>query len=610
MTAGGDIHRALLEGVSDGVLAVGLDGEVRLANPALCRMFGLDPGEIVGRSFGEAFVVLEGLDEFTDAVLDAVAERSSGSRRIVSVAMGDGPRSLSVSTSYLTAEPEKGGAEPVAVIAVVADVTEVKELRETEVRQARVIETQLGELREAYRDLETRNEAILAMRKRVRLARGIAVVFTAGLFLAVGGWYVRPLDLFSATVAPDAGAAAVDVGTLSTMTVEPQLLRSTLALRGLLAPGRVEEVVSPIESHVIEVHAGHGQRVAAGDALVAFDTRQLTEEHRRAEIEYIKVRDRLAVLEDWPNSAEMTHASHALRRARGALEDAERQLARVEFLLEQGIVSASELESAQRSHGNRQLDLEAAERELAAVAAKGGAEGRRLARLEVENARDQLRAAEAKLDQATVRAPIAGIVAVAGGDKPLARGRSVVQGELLLSIADLEGLSVVTDVGEVDVRKIETGQRARITGPGFPELEIEGTVARVSSRAAEGGGRGGPKFEVAVDLDRLDATAWDLVRVGMSAHVEIVVLERPETLLVPIGAVERPGSAAWVRVVDPDTGAVEQRAVELGVTTVDSVEVETGLAAGDEIVLPAGGGGAFGVPGPEAGALRFGAGAP
>lgn len=601
MTGRGDIHRALLEGVSDGVLSVGLDGEVRLANPAFCRMFGLDPGEIVGRSFGEAFVALEGFDEFTDVVFDAVAERSSGRRRIVSVALDDGPRSLSVSTSYLTAT-RAGGAEPVAVIAVVADITEVKELREAEVRQARVIETQLGELREAYRDLEARNEAISAMRKRVRLARGVVFVFVAGLFLAVGGWYVRPLDLFSATVAPDAGAAAVGAGAQSTLTVEPQLLRSTLALRGLLAPGRVEEVVSPIESHVTEVHAGHGQRVAAGDVLAAFDTGQLAEEHRRAEIEYIKVRDRLAALEDWPGSAEMTRADHALRRAKGTLEDAERRLERIAFLLEQGIVAASEREAAQRSLENRRLDLEAAEREFAAVAAKGGPEGRRLARLEAENARDRLRAAEAKLDQAVVRAPVTGIVAVDGRDKPLARGRSVVQGELLLSIADLERLSVVTGVGEVDVRKIEAGQRARITGPGFPGLAIEGTVVRVSSRAARRtGGRKAPQFEVVVHLDRLDAAARNLVRVGMSAHVEIVVYERPAALLVPIGAVERSGGATWVRVVDRQTGAAERRAVELGITTLDSVEVKQGLAAGDELVLPAG----AGAPGPVGGALPF-----
>ncbi|MCY3703601.1 MAG: PAS domain S-box protein [Rhodospirillales bacterium] len=405
-----DIYRSLLEDLSDGVMAVDFDGSVRIANPAFCRMFGLDPAAIAGCSFGEAFVALEGFDEFTDAVLDAIAKRGNGGRRIVGVAAGGEPRSLSVTTSCLTTARD-GGPEPVAVIAVVSDITEVKELRETELRQANVIKTQLDELQDAYRDLEARNEAISAMRKRVRLARGIAIVFVAGLFLAVGGWYVRPLDLLGAAMAPDAGAAAVDAGPRLTMTVEPQLLRSTLSLRGRLAPGRVEEVVSPIEGHVTAVHARHGQRVAAGEPLVAFDSSQLAGAHRRAEIEYIKARDRLAALEDWTNGSEMAQAKHALRRARGALEDAERDLERIGFLLEQGIVPASEREAAQRGHENRKLDVEAAERELAAVAAKGGAEARRVAGLEAENALDRLRAAEAKLDRATVAAPVAGIVA-------------------------------------------------------------------------------------------------------------------------------------------------------------------------------------------------------
>ncbi len=587
-----DIHRALLEDLSDGVLAVGFDGVVRIANPAFCRMFGVDRGEIVGRAFGEAFVALEGFDEFTEAVLDSVVERGGGGRRVVGVAAGGEPRSLSVATSYLTAS-RSGGKEPVAVIAVVSDITEVRELRETELRMARVIETQLGELREAYRDLEARNEAISAMRKRVRLARGVAILFVAGVFLAVGGWYVRPLDLLSATAALDAGAAAVDTGTRSTMTVAPRPLRSTLSLRGRLAPGRVVEVVSPIESHVTAVHVGHGRRVAAGDPLVAFDTGQLDEARRRAEIDRIKAGDRLAALEDWTNGAEMARARGALRRARVALDEAERNLKRIAFLLDQGIVPASEREAAQRSREDRKLDLEAAERELAAVAAKGGAEARQVARLEAENARGRLRAEEAKLDRATVRAPIAGIVSVRGGpgDKPLARGRSVAQGELLLSIADLSRLSVVTWVDEADVGKIEPGQRAWIAGPGFPGLRIGGAIARVSSQAGAGARqRSAPRFEVAVALDRLDPAAAGRVRVGMSAHVAIVVYERPAALLVPIGAVERSGGAAWVRVADRRGGAVERRAVELGVTTLDSVEVTKGLAAGEEIVLSAGAG--------------------
>jgi len=70
----------------------------------------------------------------------------------------------------------------------------------------------------------------------------------------------------------------------------------------------------------------------------------------------------------------------------------------------------------------------------------------------------------------------------------------------------------------------------------------------------------------------------------MSAHVTIVVLDRPAALMVPIAAVEQRDGRTWVRVLDRATGAVEERAVELGLTTLDSVEVVEGIEAGEEIV--------------------------
>ncbi len=574
--SGVDIHRSLLEDLSDGVLAVDFDGRVQVANPAFCRMFGLDRGEIVGRAFGDVFVTLEGFDAFTEAVFDAIMERGAGARRIVGVVVGGAPRSLSVATSCLMA-----GAEPAAVIAVVSDITEVRELRETELRQAQVIETQLGELQGAYRDLEARNEAISAMRRRVRLGSGVAAGFVALLFLAIGGWYLRPLDLLR--TGADAGVVAV--GGAATMTAAPQLLRSTLSLRGRLAPGRVEEVVSPVEGHVSVLHAQQGQRVAAGDPLVEFDSARLAETYRRAEIDNIKARDRLAKLERWEDSDEMVSAHVDLRRSRGALADAERRLARVRFLLEQGIVPASEQEAAERALEDQKVSLQASERKLAAVTAQGGEDELRVARLEADTARDRLRAAEVKLGLTTLQAPIAGVVTLATGDagKPLARGRAVAEGELLMSIADLSRLAVETSIDEVDVRKIEAGQPAMISGPGFPGLEIGGVVERVSSRAARGGR--GPQFEIVVALDPLDAAGRERVRVGMSAHVTVVVYERPAALVVPIGAVRRGGGEAWLQVRDPATGAVERRAVALGITTVDKVEVTGGLEAGEEVVL-------------------------
>ncbi|MXZ58977.1 MAG: PAS domain-containing protein, partial [Rhodothermaceae bacterium] len=140
------IYEALLEDLSDGVLVVDFQGSVRIANAAFCRMFGLDPAA-AGRLFAELFLESEGLDEFTQAVLDAVVDRDGAERRIASVRIGGEQRSLSVTTTYLTAARD-GGTERVAVIAVVSDLTEVRELRETELRMAKVIETQLGELQD------------------------------------------------------------------------------------------------------------------------------------------------------------------------------------------------------------------------------------------------------------------------------------------------------------------------------------------------------------------------------------------------------------------------------------------------------------------------------
>ena len=584
-----EVYSALLENLSDGVLVIDFDGSVRIANAAICRMFGLEPEEVVGHSFGEVFIRFEGFDEFTQIVLDAVVSRSDIERRVTSVGIGNEFRTLSVTISYLTAETE-GETERVAVIAAVADITAIRELRETELRMAKVIEAQLGELQSAYRDIEARNAALSLMMKRVQAARGVAIVFVLGLFLALGVWYVQPLDLFSAagTLTVHSGARAGHPETLQTVTVEPADFRSTISLRGHLAPGRVMRVVSPIESHVSAVHAKYGQRVAQGDLLVELDTGRLTEEYRRAQVEHIRALDKLVEREGWENSAEMARAQRALRRAKIALDDAERNLGQTAFLLDEGLIPATEHEEAQRRHENRRLDFEASSRELEAVQAKGGDEIRKVARLEVDNASDRLREYEEKLGLAAVRAPISGIVMGAENDaaKPLTRGEPVAQGELLLNIADLEHLSVVASVDEVDVRKIQLGQRAWITGPGFPELRIEGAVTHISSRAGSSRRRNTPQFEIIAALDKLDTKARDRLRVGMSAHVTIIVYSRATALLVPIDAVEQRDGEAWVRVVDRTTETVARLAVELGLTTLDSVEVVAGLSAGDEVVLP------------------------
>jgi len=582
-----EIHRRLLENLTDGVMVIDFDGSIRMANSTVYRMFGLNPDETLGRSFGEVFIEFDGFDTFTETVLDAVAERRDEAHRVARVRVGDNLRSLAITVSCLAAEGAPD-SEVEAVIVLVSDITEVRELRENELRQAEVIKSQLDEIQVAYRNLETRNAELSAITRRIRRTRVAAVLFVVVLFSAIGSFYLGPIDVFSSTAATDVIPEDWDPGAVPTATVVPQELRSTIALRGRLVPGRVVEIVSPLDGNVTAVHVSAGDRVMKGDLLADLDTSKIVEEIRRAEIEHIRARDRLKEIDDWENSDEMVRARNSLRRSRTALDDSERDLEKTSFLLEQGLVPASEHENAQRQREDRILEVEEAERQIEAAEAKGSEDLRRIAFLEAQTAEDRLREHKAKLALVEVRAPVSGVVIEPNSRdaKPLAKGRALTQGELMLSISETERLSVITQVNEVDVGKVEEGHKAWITGPGFTGSEIEGTVTRVSSQAGNSLGRGGgPQFEVVVALGKLEAETLARLRVGMSAHVTILIHYRENALLVPIGAVQRMNGKTWLYVVTGTGTQPDMREVDVGLTTLDSVEVLSGVLPGDQIVL-------------------------
>ena len=598
------IYRDILENLLDGVIVIDFAGSINSVNKAACRIFDIDRDALIGQSFGEAFLLYEGFDEFTQIVLDAAMQHTSVARRVSEVRIRGEVRSITITTSYLSSMHD-GQPQPIAVIAVFTDITEIRELREVELRLAKENESQHRELQKAYRNVESTNAVLSQMMKKVKVARGLSIVVVAGLFLAVASYYLQPLDPFSlrpldafvstivSTVSdkePDEVVEVAPASNLQTMVVTPSPFHSTISLRGHLAPGHIVSVISPVDSHIKNLVVKNGQSVKAGDRLMELDTEKIQIEYRQAEVDYIRKLENLRILEDWENGTEVADAQRRFRRAKLSLDDSKKQLERSNFLLEQGIIPSSQQEQAQRSYEGQLLDFEAAAQDLASVKHQANADARRVAALEVENSRSQLKKLEEKLTMSTVVAPISGIVqeTSAGPDqKALNAGRSLTQGEQVLNIANFEQVAVSTTVDEIDVGKIKAEQLAWITGPGFPGLRLEGRVTQVASRARGNrwGSGGLPQFEINVALDGLSAAHRDVLRVGMSAHVTIVTYNQPEALLVPITAVEQHHNGAWVQVLNKETGTIEHRTVELGLTTLDSVEVVKGIGHGEEVVL-------------------------
>ena len=584
----GTLHEAILETLASAVISLESGGMVTTFNAAASAITGIAAEAVVGRTFAEVFLPMEGAEAFTQAVLDAVYEGPLVRQRVVEATFPAGRRTLSMSVSHL-----RNRANETAGAAVVfEDISELRELRTKELELAREIEAQHGELKDAYVRLETQNQTLEDAQKQTRLARVGGTV--AAVFL------LAALSLFAIAIRPDtatetAAPTPVSRGDAATLAVLPAPLTKVVNVTGQLAPRREVDVTSPIAGKIAVVHVPFGARVESGQPLLELDTTEVRIRHRDAEAAHIKAVERFDETQNWAESVSVSQARRGVTKARIDLEDSRSQLEETAFLLERGVIPTSEHESAERNFNNRQLDLEAAEQDLATVLQKGAADGR-VARLELENARTRLDELNETLQQAILRAPVAGVVMrPRGGEgqrsanqasERLAGGDSVTQGQRLLIVGDLEGISVVGRIDELDVVQVRPGNPVLIKGDAFPGTALRGQVERVSSQATEDSNPNRPpSFEIAAVVEHLTEAERALLRIGMSAVLEVVVLEKTDALLVPIGAVALVEGRPTVYLTEGE--AVRAVPVAVGQTTVDSVEITGGIAAGDQILVSA-----------------------
>jgi HlyD family secretion protein len=98
-------------------------------------------------------------------------------------------------------------------------------------------------------------------------------------------------------------------------------------------------------------------------------------------------------------------------------------------------------------------------------------------------------------------------------------------------LADLSSFYVDVTVDEIDVAQLAPNQSVRLTLDAFPNMTLEGTVARIDPLATTGASV--TSYNVRIETKTTD----ERVRSGMSANADIVVAEKANVLMVPRRAV-------------------------------------------------------------------------
>lgn len=571
------IYKNILENMSDGVMTIGLDGRIITFNEAAERILNLKGMEIINRLFGEVFLTGEGNDEFSQAILSAVYDASMTHNRSVSYKTEEKTVILSVTTSFLrsTREEEQKNA---AVIVVFSDRTEIEELRQEERRLNEEIKVQHQALQKSYLELEDSNALLQAALKKVHIIRITATALIILLFVSIG---VVTWIKSSPGKSDGIFFKKKKDGTPATYIVVPRNLTDSISLKGNLKPIKVVNVTSPFAGTVKEKLFQYGETVAKGQVLIRMDITDTESKYRDAKAAFIKASEKYQEVTDWQKSDEMTKEARSLAKAKRTFQE-------TETLFKKGIVSSNEYEDEKTNYENELQTYRT-------IRAKGEGENLTLAKLEYDNAKAKLNELQSQLSGAVVRASVSGTVIRSGladkdkKEKVIEKGASFNQGELLVSIGDASGLSVTASVDEMEVTKIKKGQEVVITGEAYPGISLKGTVNYISSqanvKAGDGDGSKAATFEIGIAVASLSPEAANMVRLGMSSKLSILILNKPDAILVPIDAVRTEGDDHVVTVIDKKSRERKTVKVETGITTLDSVEITKGLGRGDEVAL-------------------------
>ena len=198
-------------------------------------------------------------------------------------------------------------------------------------------------------------------------------------------------------------------------------------------------------------------------------------------------------------------------------------------------------------------------------------------RVSQEQAQAQLAASEvrvalaqARLEKATIAAPIDGVV----GLRSVSVGTYLTPGQTVITVSNLDPIKVDFRVPELLLQDVAVGQKIRVRVDAFPKRSFDGAVYAIDP-LVDVNGR-------AIRLRARIANPDMLLKPGLFARVSIVTDVRQNAVVLPESAVVPDGQDKAVYAVQGDTAKLTR--VKLGKRLPGRVEVVEGLQPGQRIV--------------------------
>lgn len=234
--------------------------------------------------------------------------------------------------------------------------------------------------------------------------------------------------------------------------------RSHVSTDNAQVDGHIVPVLPKVGGYVAEVRVVENQAVKAGDTLVVLDDRDF-----RARLQQTEA-DLATMLASVSSRTRVGQAEAAVAQALAQASKANADLARIEPLARQNVVSQQQLDAARAAAAAADAQLASAQASLV------GADAR------VASARASRDQAALQLSYTRIITPAAGVVS----KKSVELGQLVQPGQPLMTVVPLEDVWVTANLKETETADVSPGDSADITVDAYKGVHFRGHVESLS----------------------------------------------------------------------------------------------------------------------------------
>jgi len=415
------------------------------------------------------------------------------------------------------------------------------------------------------------------------IGKMITVVIVAAILAFVGFRTYRTIE-----ARRNVGNATVQERNITKVAVQPvetATITTTVSVTGEVEAMATVEVVPKVTGRLEQLRLPDGERIDAGsrvekgDVIAIIEHSALDAALRAAEASLLR-----AIVGAKPDviagqigqaDAAAAAAKAQLAEAEASLKNIKKEKERMTELFDRGAATEQIKDNAVAAYEaalKRKEALKAGLTGAEATLALAKAQIRELAEAAVAQAEAAVMQARVTLDEATIRAPITGVV----NKKHVDEGDMVGPGRPLVTVLQMDTVKIIGGVSERYLAFLAPGKTSvTVAADAYPGEKFEGAVYRVGPDVD----RGMRTVPVEVRISNVDHR----LKPGMFTRLKLILARKENATVVPSSAIVRIEGKEYAYIVSDSTA--RRRSIKLGLAEGDRREIIEGLEPGDSVIV-------------------------